>query len=124
MQIVDGKPKEKGIDQLLQARTLHAIETEDLDAIVLVAGDSDHLTLLEEAASRGARTILVWYESDDANAKSSYRLTQRADCSLRLDFADSRPCLHADRKTPPERGTSQEAVPEVRVPAPGMPTRI
>lgn len=124
MQEVEHKFKEKGIDQLLQARTLHAIEVEDLDAIVLIAGDSDHITLFEEANRRGARTILVWYEFEDANAKSSYRLVQRADCSLRLDFDDMRPHLHAERKTPAERGTRREAEAEVRVPVPGMPTRI
>lgn len=124
MQIVDRKPKEKGIDQLLQARTLHAIETEDLDAIVLIAGDSDHITLFEEAFKLGAKTILVWYEDQDEFVKSSYKLIQKADCSFRLEYIEQRPRLRADRKRATEGSASRQAPPEARAPAPGMPSRV
>jgi uncharacterized LabA/DUF88 family protein len=112
--------KEKGIDCLLFAKAIRCIEHENPTAIVLVAGDSDHVTLLEEASRRGVRTISVWCE--DPGVTHSHSLPERADWNFRVAFS---PNLQLFPPPPPEPSRTPTprttAFPANVVPTPGRP---
>ena len=51
--------REKGADAQLQIRALTALVEGSADYLVLIAGDADHLPLVQEAKRRGSKVILI-----------------------------------------------------------------
>jgi uncharacterized LabA/DUF88 family protein len=112
--------KEKAIDSLLFASAIRCIAHEQPTAIALVAGDGDHVTLLEEARKRGVKTILVWY--DEGDVRSSGWLQKRADWSLQLAFNPNLQLLPPQQpEICPKPALRTPVLPAEVVPTPGRP---
>jgi len=85
---------EKGIDTWLLAEALDFAETFKPDAMVLVACDGDHITLLEWMRKRQIATILVYYDSPEDGGRDTLRtqthwwLKKFATQSFMIDLRD------------------------------------
>ncbi|MDR3737874.1 MAG: NYN domain-containing protein [Terracidiphilus sp.] len=116
-------PREKGIDSLLFAKAIQCIEHERPAALVLIAGDGDHVSLLREAARRGTRTISVWYEGGDA--KSASQLKECATWSLQVSLD---PDLHLVQTFPASTASARARAvrisPTEASPVPGRPNPL
>ncbi len=75
---VEGKKKEKGVDVLFALETFELCMLKRYDVVVIVAGDSDYIPLIQKLHALGTKTVLLAWNFEFTHSESGEKQYTKA----------------------------------------------